>query len=270
MSASDPRAARPAARRLRERLRLGCLAAAAALAVGLGAAAPASAQVDLGAGLSITGSAAATTDYLFRGISQTRNRGALQGTLELDHESGLYIGTFLSTATFAGTDNRQELDIFGGFRFETGPVKWDTYVIGYTYPGYDARPGQFELSYMEVGARATVDLGSDVSLTAALNYSPNFFGRSGPGVYIEGGADWKIPGIDVTLSGRLGYQFIDRYQRFGIANDGYLWYGVTLSRDIYAGLSASVGFYGTDLSERECGGLKICATRFVGTLTWKF
>jgi uncharacterized protein (TIGR02001 family) len=252
------------------RLRLGGLAAAAVLALGLGAAAPARAQVDLGAGLSLTGSASATTDYLFRGISQTRNRGALQGTLELSHESGVYIGAFLSTATFLATNNRQELDITIGYRFETGPVKWDTYVIGYTYPGYQAQPGQFELSYLEVGTRATIDVGNDVSLTAAVNYSPNFFGRSGPGVYLEGGVDWKIPGIDVTLGGRLGYQFIDRNQRFGIANGGYLWYGVTLSRDIAAGFSASVGFYGTDLSERECGGLKICNARFVGTLTWKF
>jgi uncharacterized protein (TIGR02001 family) len=253
-----------------KRLRLGSLAAAAALAFGIGAAAPAKAQVELGAGLSLTGSVAATTDYLFRGISQTRNRGAFQGTLELSHESGFYVGAFLSTATFLATDARQELDIIGGFRFETGPVKWDTYVIGYTYPGYTAQPGQFELSYLEVGVRGTVDVGNDVSLTAAVNYSPNFFGRSGPGVYLEGGVDWKIPVIDVTLGGRLGYQFIDRYQRFGIANDGYLWYGITLSRDIAAGFSASVGFYGTDLSERECGGLKICNARFVGTLTWKF
>lgn len=252
------------------RLRPGHLAAAAALAIGIGAAAPARAQVDLGAGLSLTGSAAATTDYLFRGISQTRNRGALQGALELSHESGLYVGTFISTATFAGTDARQELDIIGGFRFETGPVKWDAYVIGYTYPGYTAQPGQFELSFLEVGARATVDVGNDISLTAAFNYSPNFFGRSGDGYYLEAGADWVVPGIDVTLGGRLGYQFIDRYQRFGIGNDGYLWYGITLSRDIVAGLSASVGFYGTDLSESECGGLKICNARFVGTLTWKF
>lgn len=250
------------------RLRLATLAAAVVAALGL--AAPAKAQVDLGAGLSLTGTVSGTTDYLFRGISQTRNRPTVQGTLELSHESGVYIGAFLSGVTFAGGyDARQELDLTAGFRFELGPVKFDTYVIGYTYPGYTAQPGFQELAYLEVGARGTVELG-DVTLTAAVNYSPNYFGRSGAGVYIEGGVDYKLPVIDVTLSGRLGYQFIERPARFGITPDSYLYYGVSLSREIAAGFSAAVGYYGTDLSERECGGLKICNSRFVASLTWKF
>ena len=256
------------AQTLRHRLRLGTIAAV--VAFGFGVAAPAQAQVELGGGLSLTGTVSGTTDYLFRGISQTRNRPAGQGTLELSHESGVYIGAFLSGATFAGGyDARQELDLTAGFRFEVASIKFDTYVIGYTYPGYTAQPGFQELAYLEVGARGTVELG-DFALTAAVNYSPNYFGRSGPGLYLEGGVDYKVPVLDVTISGRLGYQFLDRPARFGITPVSYLWYGVSISREIAAGFSASVGFYGTDLSERECGGLKICNSRFVGSLTWKF
>jgi len=49
---------------------------------------PALAQVELGNGFSVTGSAVGQTDYMFRSISQTRNRPAVQGSLELSHESG--------------------------------------------------------------------------------------------------------------------------------------------------------------------------------------
>ncbi len=265
--------AAPIASRLRRhlvRLRLKCLTTALAAGLGLGLAAPAQAQVDLGAGLSLTGTVAGTTDYLFRGISQTRNRPTIQGTIELSHESGVYIGAFLSGVTFAGGyDARQELDLTAGYRFEIGDFKFDTYAIGYTYPGYSAQPGFQELAYFEVGARGTIELG-DVTLTAAINYSPNYFGRSGSGVYIEGGVDYKVPVLDVTLSGRLGYQFIERPTRFGITPDSYLYYGISVSREIAYGITAGVGYYGTDLSERECGGLKICNSRFLASLTWKF
>ncbi|MBR0656114.1 TorF family putative porin [Plastoroseomonas arctica] len=265
--------AAPIALRLRRRLtrlRLTTLAAAIVAGLGFGVAAPARAQVDLGAGLSLTGTVAGTTDYLFRGISQTRNRPTVQGTLELSHESGVYIGAFLSGVAFqGGYDARQELDLTAGYRFEIGPVKFDTYVIGYTYPGYTAQPGFQELAYLEVGARGTIELG-DFTLTAAANYSPNYFGRSGSGVYIEGGVDYKVPVLELVLSGRLGYQFIERPARFGITPDSYLYYGVSVSREIAYGITASVGYYGTDLSERECGGLKICNSRFLASLTLKF
>jgi uncharacterized protein (TIGR02001 family) len=257
--------------RLRRRLtRLRLSTFAAAIVAGFGIAAPAQAQADLGAGLSLTGTVAGTTDYLFRGISQTRNRPTIQGTLELSHESGVYIGAFLSGVTFAGGyDARQELDLTAGYRFELGDFKFDTYVIGYTYPGYEAQPGFQELAFLEVGARGTIELG-DVTLTAAANYSPNYFGRSGTGVYVEGGADYKLPILELTVSGRLGYQYIERPGRFGITPDSYLYYGVSVSREIVSGVTVGVGYYGTDLSERECGGLKICSSRFLANLTWKF
>lgn len=39
----------------------------------------------------ITGNLTFTTDYIVRGLTQTGNSPALQGTLEYGHSSGLYI-----------------------------------------------------------------------------------------------------------------------------------------------------------------------------------
>src|SRR5215217_5244003 len=73
---------------------------------------PAAAQQQIESlGLTVTTTPAVSNDYLFRGISQTRNNWAFQGTLDVQHSSGVYIGAFLSNAKFLASpfnDTRQE------------------------------------------------------------------------------------------------------------------------------------------------------------------
>jgi uncharacterized protein (TIGR02001 family) len=228
---------------------------------------PALAQVELGNGFSVTGSAVGQTDYMFRNISQTRNRPAAQGNLELSHESGFYIGGFVSNVTFVGTDARQEVDGLAGFRFELSGLKVDIGGVYYSYPGYTAQPGQYDLAFAEAVMKLSYEI-EPVTLLGTAAYSPDFFGSSGDGVWLEGGFDWKTPVFDITLSGRLGYQWIERNDRFGAPD--YLAYGVFLQREIAAGFSVSVGYYGTDISQKECLDLKICDNRVMAALTWKF
>jgi uncharacterized protein (TIGR02001 family) len=45
----------------------------------------------------VTGGATVVTDYRFRGISQTNEKFAVQGTIGVSHSSGLYIGTWGSS-----------------------------------------------------------------------------------------------------------------------------------------------------------------------------
>ena len=200
---------------------------------------PALAQVELGSGFSVTGSAVGQTDYLFRNISQTRNRPATQGNLELSHESGFYVGGFVSNVAFAGTDARQEVDGLAGFRFKLSGLKVDTGGVYYSYPGYTAASSQYDLAFAEGVMKLSYEI-DDVTLLGTAAYSPNFFGSSGTGVWLEGGFDWKTPVLDVTLSGRLGYQWIERNERFGALD--YLVFGIFLQRDIAAGFSVSVGY----------------------------
>ena len=55
-----------------------------------------------------------TSDYIFRGISQTQSNGAIQGGLDVAHESGLYVGTWASNVDFGG-DASVEFDYYLGF-----------------------------------------------------------------------------------------------------------------------------------------------------------
>jgi uncharacterized protein (TIGR02001 family) len=233
--------------------------------------------VRLPGGLTLTGLGAVASDYLFRGISQTRNNWAFQGTADLEHESGVYVGAFITNAKFLASpynDTRQELDLLAGYRFTVANVKLDLGYIAYLYPGQDKPPGTQLNEFQEVGLKASYTF-DPVKLQAAFFYSPNFFGRSGDGYYVEGGADVTLP-FGFTGIGRLGYQWIERNPRFGTPD--YLWFAVGLQREIFAGINAAVGFYGTNIRKRECApvaeraerGQRICDERVLFTLSYTF
>ena len=70
------------------------------------------------------GSADVVNDYLFRGISQTNRKPAVQAGLEFDHASGWYIGgwgsnvSWLSDASTSAQpiSSSLEIDLYGGYR----------------------------------------------------------------------------------------------------------------------------------------------------------
>jgi uncharacterized protein (TIGR02001 family) len=229
---------------------------------------PARAQVRVEAlDLTLSATPAVATDYLFRGISQTRNRPAVQGTFEALHDSGAYVGAFLSNVAFLGTDARQELDLLAGYRFEAAGINWDIGAIYYSYPGYSRPAGAQEIDYVEGAVKASKAL-DPVTLLGSVFVSPNYFGRSGTGVYLEGGADVALP-LGFTASGRIGYQWIEREPRFGTPD--YLNWSASLSRELVAGVTLAVGYYGTDIGKSRCGGgQKICDDRVMVTLSRKF
>src|SRR5205085_2420757 len=77
---------------------------AAAIALGIAAIAPAAyADDEPASAFTITGSAAVTTQYRLRGISQTDNDAAVQGGITVSHSSGVYIGTWASNLGGYGT-----------------------------------------------------------------------------------------------------------------------------------------------------------------------
>lgn len=228
-------------------------------------------------GLTVTTTPTIVTDYMFRGISQTRSGPALQGTIDAEHSTGLYVGAFVSNATFRNTNVRQEVDANFGYRFAVSDVKLDIGGTYFGYPGFEIPPGGFDIAWWEATIRASYEL-APVKFVGQLAYSPNFSGESGAAVYAEIGFDWTLD-LGITMSARAGYQWIER--NIVPANwngrDGYFGtpdYGVVsfgFSRELFAGVVGSVtGIYST-LSEGDCfGGQQICGMRVVGSLTRPF
>lgn len=91
---------------------------------------------------SFTANVGLTSDYLFRGISQTGHDPAIQGGFDYAHASGFYLGTWGSNVgwieDFQGYNSGNlELDLYGGFRNSIGDtgISYDMGAIEYYYPG---------------------------------------------------------------------------------------------------------------------------------------
>lgn len=86
--------------------------------------------------------AALTSDYRFRGMSQSRLDPAVSGGVDYTHNpSGFYAGAWASSIKWVkdgGGDGNLELDVYGGKRGEiVKDVTYDFGVLTYVYPGND-------------------------------------------------------------------------------------------------------------------------------------
>jgi uncharacterized protein (TIGR02001 family) len=161
------------------------------------AAADASAQV--------SGSVAVVSDYLFRGVSLSEGRPAAQVNLNYDDESGWYAGAFASSVRFAvDADGNAEFIAYAGHAQRLGSgLSLD---IGVSYAAF---PQFTAYNYAELHAALAT---SDV--VVQLSYSPDYFGREVPTVYLElnanlsriaGLAPFAHVGVLRTLSANSAY-----------------------------------------------------------------
>lgn len=85
----------------------------------------------------LTGNATLTSDYRFRGVSQTQNAPAVQGGIDYAHKSGFYVGNWNSSVSSQLYTNGSglESDLYAGFKKEIfKDVTIDIGSYNYFYP----------------------------------------------------------------------------------------------------------------------------------------
>jgi uncharacterized protein (TIGR02001 family) len=103
----------------------------------------------------------ATTDYRYRGISQSGKKPAINGGIDYAHNSGFYIGTWASSITWLKdttanpntTKGPIEIDVYGGYKGSLAEgVGYDLGGLYYWYAGNNLKktpglvsPNTFEL-----------------------------------------------------------------------------------------------------------------------------
>jgi len=137
---------------------------------------PAAAQAEFSANI------AATSNYVWRGATQTDDGAAIQGGIDYAHDSGFYLGTWASNVDFGG-GGEAEWDLYGGYAGEAGDLGYDVGLIYYAYPDSD------DVNFLE--------------LTGSLSYGM-FSG--GLAYTIDGEAD-EGPFTDGDIYGWLGVSF---------------------------------------------------------------
>lgn len=155
-------------------------------------------------GPEIAWNVAATSDYVFRGVSQTEEDAAISGGVDLTAGT-FYAGAWASNVAFPGDpDTNAEIDVYGGVRPEFAGFNWDFGVVGYFYTG---QPDGADYDYVEAKAAVSRAFGR-ATLGAAVYYSPDFFGASeDEATYVEANAAFS-PADKWTVSGAVGRQFL--------------------------------------------------------------
>jgi uncharacterized protein (TIGR02001 family) len=187
--------------------------AAGLVAACLAISSPAAAQ-DVPGPITVSGSATLVTDYRFRGVSQTDKEMAIQGGVEVAHESGVYVGTWASNlagwGTFGGSN--MELDIYGGYATEIASgVNLDVGLTWFMYPG-GASTTDFGEGYVKLsGTVGPAELLAGVAYApkqdalARVSNHPNANGQKEDNLYLWTDATVGIPQTPVTLKAHLGY-----------------------------------------------------------------
>ncbi|WP_432470158.1 TorF family putative porin [Amphritea sp. HPY] len=86
----------------------------------------------------VSGTVGFTSDYRFRGISQTGGDPALQGSLDVAFDNGVYAGLWGSNIDY-GDDAHLELDYYIGHSASiSDELEYDASIVYYQYPGDDA------------------------------------------------------------------------------------------------------------------------------------
>lgn len=215
--------------------------------------------------VTVSGSAAFTSDYLFRGISQTSNNAAVQGAMTFTHESGVYFSLWGSS--IASGAGGLELDTLLGYGGKAGDVAYDVGVMRYNYPGLNDNNAAFEADYNEVYASI-----STMGAKVGFNYSPDYFAESDKFMYLYASYGTEVAGVG--LFGSVGMNKFDSAAMMSQAlgttgsDDSYMDYKVAASKTI-GGVALEGAYIGSNIDEKECGG-NLCEGRFVLTLTKGF
>lgn len=171
-----------------------CAAAAAALLLAGAASAQDGPEIAWNAGL--------TSDYVFRGFSQTDQDPALFGGVDLT-AGDFYAGAWASQVNF-GDSTDAEIDLYSGYRSEISGFAIDVGVIAYLYT---SQPGGADYDYGELKLAASRAIGP-VTLGASVYWSPDFFGIDEEATYVEASAAFS-PAPQWTVSGAAGRQSLD-------------------------------------------------------------
>ena len=218
----------------------------AAVVLWYDASGPAPARADEVPAGTWAGSASVVSDYLFRDISRTNRKPAMQAGVEFDHAGGWYLGgrgsnvSWLSDASTsaAPVSGSVELDLYGGCRGSFGgDWNYDVGVYRYQYPG--SYPAGFTLPHTTEACAAlawkSVALKYAYALTNLFSYADSE--NSG---YVD--LSWN----QAFAPGWLFNAHVGHQQVANAASASYSDWKPGVARTFDSGWSAALGYYDTN------------------------
>ena len=215
-------------------------------------------------GITTTGNVTLSTDYRFRGVSQTSNNPAIQGGVTFNHESGLYAGVWGSNIQ---GDSTAEMDATLGYATKLNliPNVDTTLDVGYIRYGYfgsgktstpndkNLQPDYNEV-FAKLGVANTIIKGDN--LVGGVNYSNDYFNKSNDFWYLSANYTAPLADTGFGLVAGVGYNMFknkaDMFQAVGgnAKDDNYIDYKVGANFGVQ-GLTAELAWVDNNIDSSD-------------------
>jgi uncharacterized protein (TIGR02001 family) len=212
---------------------------------------------------SVSGNVGLTTDYVFRGITQSAENPAGQGNVELACGQ-FYLGVFASSIDF-GLEGTLEADVYGGYKFNTGMINWDVGFIYYSYPGINSF---FDADFLELKLGASGQVWKGGTLGGTLFYSPEYTFNGGTVWTVEGTFSQAIPQVSIfspTFSATVG-----RVNFEDFSDSDYTYWNVGLTLGFREKWALDLRYWDTDGEGLAEALGDFAEGRFVATVKYSF
>ena len=249
----------------------------------------------------ITANVTVASNYIYRGLTQTNNKPAIQGGFDYAHESGFYVGNWNSNISwlsdgYGGSGKSGsgavtapiEMDFYAGFKKELIGEGFasDFGVLQYYYPtsGLPGIQSQATTNAAPLTRQGAGVNPSTTELYAAQNFTfgpvtgfakfsyavSNLFGiqNSKGSFYPDLTANYDTGVYGLTVNAHVGYQYVPNNivvtsgSSAGTYNWSYADWKLGLTKDFGGGLSGSAYYTGT--SAQKVGSSYIYGTSFNG------
>ena len=150
----------------------------------------------------VTTNLGATSEYRFRGISQTQNAPALQGGIDYADKSGVYIGNWNSSVSSQLYTNGSglESDLYAGYKKEVKGVTLDVGSYNYFYPRASVGSTNYNTKEVYVGAAK-----GPVSVKVSQSLGDYFATSNSKGTkYYQADVTYPIAGTKASVLAHAG------------------------------------------------------------------
>lgn len=173
-----------------------------------------------------TGNIGLASNYIWRGVTQTRDQAAISGGLDYSADIGFYAGTWLANVDYPRDDGEKdgnsgyELDLYGGYAGEIEAFNYNAGLIYFAYPVQD------DLNFLEVLLSGGVG-----PLSVGVNYTVTKEGTSDDNdIYYFGELGFEDVFNGETLA-NIGLGFvIGRYEYDDDSVQDYTHYGLRINK----------------------------------------
>ena len=154
----------------------------------------------------ISGELGVVSDYRYRGVTLSRGRPAIQGSLTIEHDSGLDAEVWASTLDHPGAPTDSEVDLTAGFSKDLSEaINVDLSGTFFAYPSAGS-DNYFEATALVTATHGDATGGLGFSYIPRQRATRDDSGAGHDNAYLFGTLDFAIPKTPVTLKSGIGYE----------------------------------------------------------------